>query len=158
MLAFDISRRNWANVQSWCMSIGCKWPKPSAMRRCCIWKQPHRPGCSWKRNGEPRGPFPALHLPLLGDSGARESKRRLFRAGGREDTAIEPPFADRSWATFALQVQLLPLGFGQFPLPPRSLSGLSLRTAGFCSGPYRARNHGRHLRAGMGAKIVLPGR
>jgi hypothetical protein len=27
------------------------------MRRCCIWKQPHRAGCRWKRNGKPRRPF-----------------------------------------------------------------------------------------------------
>jgi len=49
-------------------------------------------------------------------------------------------------ANSASQVQPLHLCAGEVPLAPRCLGGLSLRAAGFCSGPSRASNHRRPYR------------
>jgi hypothetical protein len=67
------------------MSIVCKWPSPSARRRCCIWKQPHRPGCSRKRNGEFSQPFVAVHAPF-GDGGARHATATHGKCDGQRTT------------------------------------------------------------------------
>ena len=136
------------------MSIGCKRPKPSAMRRCCIWKQPHRPGCSWKRNGKPRRFFSSTSFTTTRRQPSERvqtpvvSRWRLSPRRGCHRTGIRRPLVGNfriAGAAFASRLRSISLA-------PRPLSGLVLRLAGFCSGPYRATNHGRTCKraGGMG--------
>jgi len=73
--------------------LGCKWPRPSARRRCHIWKQP----IDLDAVGSATANFTGVLLHFISHSKQSSDK-------------AEVPLADRASATFASPVQLLHLG------------------------------------------------
>jgi len=133
-------------------------PNRSALRRCCIWKQPIDLDAVGSATRSSRA-FCSISFTTRSSPNAETPLVSLLSPKTPRTTALEAAFADRASARFAFQVQHLHLGPGGFLLTPRRFSGLSVRLAEVSVlwvNPHAGTMGSRYGPMGIAMKTVSP--